>query len=171
MLRPNDLFRRAVECMRKEGIRGGIARMLSSSIACGAGPRISTAANPRLSPDCEVLNLEKGELVEVKSLPEILATLDGNRRLHGLSFLNCMEPFCSKKFLVYKRVETLYQEQTRQVRQIKNTVLLSDVQCDGLLMKCDRSCYLLWREAWLRRCPPTCNAENLGPDRSLASRT
>jgi hypothetical protein len=48
-------------------------------------------------------------------------------------------------------METLYQEESGKVRRLKNTVLLAGVQCDGLLMRCDRSCYLYWREAWLRR--------------------
>ena len=62
-----------------------------------------------------------------------------------------MQPFCGQRFKVFKRMATLYQEESGHVRRLKDTVLLEDVQCDGLLMKCDRSCYLFWREAWLKR--------------------
>jgi hypothetical protein len=122
-------------------------RGASRPLPADAMPRQASAVEQH----AEVLGLMPGEWVEVKSLPEILSTLDADGKLRGLEFLPGMQPFCGQRFKVFKRMATLYQEESGQVRRLKNTVLLNDVQCDGLLMKCDRSCYLFWREAWLKR--------------------
>lgn len=149
-----DLLLRAREKLRREGVIPTLAKVMNF-LAPGRAtstPRTSDAM-PRhaLSQEQEELGLQAGEWVEVKSLPEILLTLDAESKLRGLEFLPGMREFCGKRFTVFKRMATLYQEESGQVRRLKNTVLLADVQCDGLLMRCDRSCYLFWREAWLRR--------------------
>ncbi len=64
------------------------------------------------------LGLKPGEWVEVKSLEEILATLDSKGK---------------------------------EQRRVRNTVLLDSVFCRGEGLGCDRSCFHMWREAWLRR--------------------
>ena len=99
----------------------------------------------------EVLSLRPGELIEVKSEDEIAATLDSAGKLRGLAFLPSMRTFCGKRFVVLKRVERIYLEESASLRRMKNTVLLDGTMCDGLLMGCDRSCFFYWREAWLRR--------------------
>ena len=156
MPRVVDLLLRAREKFRREGASHALAKVLRFlAIGSGASKPLTTDAIARRAPaleqSVEVLGLMPGEWVEVKSLPEILSTLDANGKLHGLEFLPGMQPFCGQRFKVFKRMATLYQEESGQVRRLKNTVLLNDVQCDGLLMKCDRSCYLFWREAWLKR--------------------
>ena len=151
-----DLLLRAREKLRREGATQALAKVLrfvtrglraSTPLTSDAMPRSA----PALEKNIETLGLIPGEWVEVKSFPEILSTLDANGKLHGLQFLPGMQPFCGQRFKVFKRMATLYQEESGHVRQLKDTVLLEDVQCDGLLMKCDRSCYLFWREAWLKR--------------------
>ena len=100
----------------------------------------------------EVLNLQLGELVEVKSEEEILATLDENRKNKGLLWMAGMRRFCGKRFRVYKRLERILLESTEEYRELKNTVLLEGVMCDGKeFYGCDRSCFHYWREAWLSR--------------------
>jgi hypothetical protein len=100
----------------------------------------------------EVLNLKPGELVEVKSEEEILATLDQNGKNKGLLWMAGMRRFCGKRFNVCKRVERIRLESTEEYRQMKNTVLLEGVICDGKeFYDCDRLCFHFWREAWLRR--------------------
>ena len=100
----------------------------------------------------EVLNLEPGELVEVKSEEEILAMLDENGKNKGLFWMCNMRKFCGKRFGVYKRLERILLESTGEYREVKNTVLLEGVVCDGQeFYGCDRSCFHFWREAWLRR--------------------
>ena len=102
--------------------------------------------------DDRILNLQPGELVEVKSREEILATLDDNRKYKGMYWMCNMWKFCGKKFRVYKRLERILLESNGEYRNVKNTVLLEGVVCDGLeFYDCDRSCFHFWKEAWLRR--------------------
>jgi len=99
------------------------------------------------------LNLQPGELVEVRSEKEIFATLDHEGKLKGLRFTREMRKFCGKRFRVYKRLEKIILEATGELRTIKTpTVLLEGVFCDGSAHGgCDRSCFCFWREAWLKR--------------------
>ena len=102
--------------------------------------------------DEEVLNLQAGELVEVKSIFEIRRTLDENDRFKGLYFMGEMRQFCGKRFRVHKKVNRILLESTEEIRKVRNTVLLEGVMCDGHVQcGCDRSCFYYWREAWLRR--------------------
>jgi hypothetical protein len=98
------------------------------------------------------LNLQPGELVEVKSLEEILATLDANRRNKGLLWMSGMSRYCGRQYRVRGRVERIMLETNGELRNMKNTVLLEGVMCDGAAFGgCDRSCFHFWREVWLRR--------------------
>lgn len=100
----------------------------------------------------EVLNLEPGELVEIKSEQEIMSMLDENKRYKGLYFMGGMRKYCGGRYRVYKRVERILLETNEELRKLKNTVLLEGVMCDGQVWSgCDRSCFYYWREAWLRR--------------------
>ena len=100
----------------------------------------------------EVLDLQPGDLVEVKSEEEILATLDPQGRQRGLSWMGNMGKFCGKRFRVFKRLDRMVLESTGEFRSIKNTVLLEGVLCDGEgFYGCSRSCFHYWREVWLRR--------------------
>lgn len=102
-------------------------------------------------PACnEELNLQPGEMVEVKSEQEIRQTLDEYGRHRGLLWMPGMARFCGKQYRVRKRVERIMLESTGQLRKIRNTVLLDGVMCEDLY-GCDRSCFHYWREAWLRR--------------------
>lgn len=100
----------------------------------------------------EVLNLEPGELVEVKSEEEILVTLNQKGENKGLFWMPEMRKFCGRRFRVFKRLERILLESTGEYRKVKNTVLLEGVMCDGQgFYGCDRSCFHFWREVWLRR--------------------
>ena len=98
-----------------------------------------------------VLKLKKGELIEVRSEKEILATLDGSGKYKGLSLLPEMLKFCGKKLRVLKRTKN-YIVEGKGMRILKNTVILDGGFCDGSWHGgCDRTCYCLWREKWLKR--------------------
>jgi hypothetical protein len=102
----------------------------------------------------EALGLRPGEWVQVKSVEEILSTLDGNRRHRGLLWMTGMRKYCGRRFRVYKPVDTIMLETNGELRKMKHTVLLEDVVCDGTAFGgCDRSCFHFWREVWLRRVP------------------
>ena len=102
------------------------------------------------------LDLQPGDWVEVRSEQEIRATLDDRERHRGLYFMPEMRKYCGQTLRVRKRVENIMLESNREMRRVKiPTVILEDAVCDGESSGgCDRSCYLLWREVWLRRAPP-----------------
>jgi|GEM_PF-376111 len=106
----------------------------------------------------ETLGLQPGELVEVRTIDEILATLDRRRRCKGLLWMTGMRKYCGKRYRVYKRVDRIMLETNGELRRMKNTVLLEGVICDGEAFGgCHRSCFHFWREVWLKRVP-------VGPD-------
>jgi len=115
-------------------------------------PKLAALHAPsRPSTRQEILDLQPGELVVVKSEQEILQTLDSEGKYRGLSFLPAMKPYCGRQFTVYKRLERVFLEESKQFRRLKHTVLLSGAVCHGVGLGCDRSCLLYWREIWLRR--------------------
>jgi hypothetical protein len=111
------------------------------------GKTVSSCGN------ADILNLQCGEWVEVRSAKEIFATLDKQDKLRGLRFIPEMMKFCGKRFRVYKRLGKIILEATGELRTIKTpTVLLEGVLCDGSAHGgCDRSCFCFWREQWLKR--------------------
>lgn len=120
------------------------------TIAC-FGLRRATEPN-EASTRQEVLALQPGELVEVRPIEEILATLDGSRRHKGLLWMTGMRKYCGRQYRVYRRVQRITLESNGELRNMKNTVLLENVMCDGTEFGgCDRSCFHFWREAWLKR--------------------
>ena len=164
MPRSIDLARRAREHLRRYGVKATLGKILGffADKLTGESKRKMSGPTP-FAPAAfgeverkslryeEVLNIQPGEYVEVRSEAEILKTLDADGRLNGLAYIPAMSEFSGKRFKVFKRMETMYQEESGKVRRLKNTVLLDGVHCDGLLMRCDRACLFYWREAWLRR--------------------
>jgi hypothetical protein len=97
------------------------------------------------------MNFHKGDLVEVLSNKEISCTLDQNGTLEGLPFLPEMNKFCGRRFQVLKQVKKVLVEGEQEMRQIRDTVILVGVFCDGEAHGgCQRCCPILWKEAWLR---------------------
>ena len=66
-----------------------------------AGLAGAKPARPKIPP----LNLQPGELVRVKSLAEIRASLDENNKFQGLAYTVAMEKYCGGTYRVFKRVE------------------------------------------------------------------
>lgn len=102
------------------------------------------------------LDLNEGEIVEVKQLAEIIETLDERGRNKGLHFTPDQRKYCGQKFIVKARADKLISEGSGEMRQIPSTVTLENVFCDSAYYAfggCPRSDFLYWREAWLRRVP------------------
>jgi hypothetical protein len=101
----------------------------------------------------ETLDLQPGEVVEVKSRNEILATLDPSGRNRGLSFDAEMLPYCGRRFRVLRRVERIIDEKTGTMRQMpRDCIILAGVTCQAIYHRfCPRAIYPYWREIWLRR--------------------
>ena len=141
-----------VENMGLWGTLKHILRKTGESFATQKSKRETLAKKKRLFPEQEVLSLRPGELVEVKSVEEILSTLDRNRRHKGLLWMTGMRKYCGRRYWVLKRVERILLESNGELRRMKNTVLLEGAMCDGSeFCGCDRSCSHFWREAWLTR--------------------
>ena len=91
-----------------------------------------------------------GDLIEVRSASEILATLDNKGTLDGLPFMPEMLVFSGKQFRVSRRVEQTCVE-GYGIRRISNTVFLEDLRCDGSAHAgCHMGCVIFWKEAWLK---------------------
>lgn len=100
----------------------------------------------------EALNLKRGDLVRVKSLSQITATLDADGKHQNLLFAPAMAEFCGREMRVQNRVEKIILEGTSRQRRIKDTVLLEGSTCDGICHRmCPRQSLLFWRECWLER--------------------
>jgi hypothetical protein len=101
----------------------------------------------------EVLDLQPGELVEVKSKEEILETLDGKSMNRGLRFDGEQLKYCGQQARVLRRVERIIDERTGKMLQFKgDCIVLEGVTCTGTYNQyCPRSIYPYWREIWLRR--------------------
>lgn len=98
------------------------------------------------------LNLQPGELVEIKSAEEIQATLDANGRNRGLSFEPEMARLCGRRYRVAMPVRKIIAEETGKMVNLTNTVILDGLICEGICVKnCPRANFLYWREIWLKR--------------------
>jgi hypothetical protein len=104
----------------------------------------------------ERLNLQPGELVQIRSKEEIMQTINANQKNRGLWFDVEMLPFCGKTFRVLRRVEKIVDEKTGSMIRLPNgCVILEGVTCSGCLSRdrlfCPRSIYPYWHEIWLKR--------------------
>lgn len=99
------------------------------------------------------LNLRVGDLVEVRSESEILATLDEQGALDGLPFMPEMLEFCGNRYRVEKRADKTCDTITFSgLRRLYNTVHLEGLRCSGAAHDgCQAYCSLYWNEAWLKR--------------------
>lgn len=99
------------------------------------------------------LNLQPGELVQINTKEEILATVDGALRNRGLTFDSEMLRYCGGTFRVLKRVERIINENTGKMMKLPpDCIILDGVVCVGEFHGfCRRSIYPYWRELWLKR--------------------
>ncbi len=94
-----------------------------------------------------------GEIVEVGSADEILATLDDEAKFEGVPFMPEMLVFCGHRFQVVKHADNTCTD--GKPRCLKNTVHLDELRCDGSAHRnCQAKCLLFWKEAWIRRIAP-----------------
>jgi hypothetical protein len=117
-----------------------------------------------------VLNLRVGELVEVRSAAEILATLDDKGELDALPFMPEMLQYCGQQLRVYKVAHKACDTITYSgLRRMRDAVHLTGARCDGQAHGgCQTACLIYWKEAWLKRVNPVHNGEvtdESGPSR------
>jgi hypothetical protein len=101
----------------------------------------------------EPLNLQPGELVEVRSKQEIMATLDKGQKNRGLWFDSEMLPYCGGIYRVLRRVHRIIDEKTGKMVTMKHPcIVLEGVVCKSEFHRlCPRAIYPYWRESWLKR--------------------
>ena len=161
-----------------EGVLGavGLLRALIISIFTG---RLGWTFYPSLrstldkTPD-ERLDLQPGEIVEVRSTEEIMATVNKENRNRGLLFDGEMSVYCGGIYRVLRRVTRIVNENTGKMMHFKNPcIVLDGVVCKSYYHRlCPRAIYPYWRENWLKRVssfspPPSeqegnCEAVNCG---------
>ena len=108
------------------------------------------------APRYEPLDLEPGELVQVRSPAEIEATLDDQGLNRRLSFDREMLPYCGQTLRVKRRVDHIIDETTGRMLKIpSDCIILDGPVCSGECSTgrwfCPREIHPYWREAWLRR--------------------
>jgi hypothetical protein len=96
--------------------------------------------------------LVAGQLVQVRTKEEILATLDKRGQLDGLPFMPEMFAFAGKQFPVFKRAhKTCDPPSGIGGRKMTSAVHLGDLRCDGQAHGgCEARCLFFWKEAWLK---------------------
>ncbi|ETT25483.1 hypothetical protein RR21198_3779 [Rhodococcus rhodochrous ATCC 21198] len=99
--------------------------------------------------------LRAGDVVEVRSPKEIMATLDERGELENLPFMPEMLEFCGRQLTVHKVAHKLCDTIGGSgMRRMENAVHLTDSRCNGASHGgCQTACSLYWKEAWLRRVP------------------
>jgi hypothetical protein len=98
------------------------------------------------------LKLKVGDVVEVRSREEILATLDANGRLDAMPFMPEMLKFCGKRLRVYKSAHKTCDTISFQGgRKLERAFHLESSRCDGASHGgCQANCTLFWKDAWLK---------------------
>ena len=99
------------------------------------------------------LRLHAGQLVRVRSVEEILRTLDADGAVDGLPFMPEMLAYCGRQFRVFKSAhKTCDTIEKTGIRRMRDAVHLEGLRCDGTAHGgCQAGCLLFWKEAWLER--------------------
>jgi hypothetical protein len=116
-------------------------------------------------------SLRAGDVVEVRSRSEILATLDERGELDALPFMPEMLQFCGQRFTVEARATKLCDTISWSgMRRMEDAVHLAGARCDGGGHGgCQASCMLYWKQAWLKRVDDGAVAQAPAADPPLAT--
>jgi hypothetical protein len=108
---------------------------------------------PQVQTPLEILDLQPGELVEVRSREEIEATLDQASKNRGLYFGPEMLFYSGGIYRVFRRVHRIVDEKTGGMVHMKQPcIILENVWCRADFHRfCPRAIYHYWRESWLKR--------------------
>lgn len=104
----------------------------------------------------EVLDLQPGEWVEVKSPDELRSTLNQQGFNRGMRFDMEMLKYAGERYKVEMRVDLLINEETGKMMKMKTPCIqLEDVfcraECTMWRLGCPRASSTYWREIWLKR--------------------
>lgn len=104
----------------------------------------------------EILDLQPGEWVEVRSQDEILATITRNGFNRGMRYDMEMAKYSGERYRVQMRVDRLINEVTGKMMIMKNPCIQLEgvycrAECTNKRIGCPRASNTYWREIWLRR--------------------
>lgn len=113
-----------------------------------------------------------GDLVEIRSKEEILATLDADGCVDRMPFMPEMLQFCGQRLHVsaaaHKTCETA--EGSCQGRRLHSTVHLDGVRCDGSAHGgCQADCNIFWKDLWLKSVNDTADSPSTATAVRLSS--
>lgn len=92
-----------------------------------------------------------GQIVEIRPLSEIVATLDDAGRLDGMPFMPEMAAYCGQRATVVKRAHKTCDGHGK-LRWLDDTVHLDGLRCDGSGHGgCQAKCLTYWKTSWLKR--------------------
>lgn len=128
-------------------------RALTISVSNALGYHYPYVIGTLQTTPVDSLDLQPGELVQVRTREEILATLDRQNQNRGLLFDSEMLPYCGGMYRVLRRVHRIVDEKTGKMLNMKYPcIILEGVACQADFHRlCPRAIYHYWRESWLRR--------------------
>lgn len=110
--------------------------------------------------------LKVGEVVEIRPLEEILATLDEKGQVDGMPFMPEMAAYCGQRATVEKRAHKTC-DGHGNLRWLDDTVHLDGLRCNGSSHGgCQAKCLMYWKTQWLR---PVTDADSRSSDPESAS--
>lgn len=112
------------------------------------------ARGSQKSTPVESLDLQSGELIEVKPLASVSETLNEKGYNRGLFFTPAMGRSCGEKYRVKRKLEKIIVDGTGEMRQMRNTAFLEGSMCGCSCVAfggCPRDEFAYWRDIWLRR--------------------
>ena len=132
-----------------------VIRTLILTATSGLGYRYPYIKGALVNTSTETLGLEPGEVVQVRSKEEIIATIDKDQKNRGLLFDSEMLPYCGGTYRVLRRVHHIIDEKTGKMLHMKYPcIILEGVACRSDFHRlCPRAIYHYWREGWLKRAP------------------
>jgi hypothetical protein len=121
----------------------------------GAAPYPQVAGTLDGKTPVAATELRAGDLVRVRELPEIEATLDRRNRNRGLLFDPEMTPFCGETHRVQAKIKQIINERTGEMMALEDSWILDGVVCEARYsdrrIACPRAIPAYWRTCWLER--------------------
>ncbi|HWG57920.1 MAG TPA: hypothetical protein VN661_02620 [Candidatus Acidoferrales bacterium] len=132
----------------------GILIGARNKLACARGrPDVRMVAGDNIRTPRQNLDLQPGDLVQVKSREDIGQTLNSSGKNRGLRFSPGMVGYCEKEFRVLRRVNKIIDEKTGEMISLKTgCVILEGAVCPPSARRfCPRMVYQYWRDVWLKK--------------------
>jgi hypothetical protein len=124
-----------------------------SAFTTGSSTKSKNKVQSTAETNIPVMHFQVGDMVRVRSMEDIQATLGSFNELKGCAFLDGMEQYCGTQQRIFKVMERFLDERDYKVKKTRGIMLLEEVYCQGtpVFGRCDRSCLLFWREEWLEK--------------------